>query len=562
MAYYAQQEGSNYAVFNDQAQRVSTTSADGLVGYGLSTTNLGSAAPVAQGIPVQPTSTGTQQPVTPAVTKAPPPPLPDELYSSVSSAVGSGIMTAAQAQNYLQSYISSGEYGGSIDTSKLFPTGTTYTTDNGQQVQFDNTGTGSTVSLTPTTNVSATNAQGMPLSQIGSTVTPPSSSGTYSPPAATAPSVADSFNTTLSATVTNMQNALATSLSTQSQNYQTQIDQLNTQNESYQSAAELGLSDESSVVSQESQQKQAALDQENAEFQENYTARQNLVGQLQTLLTQGQTAITQMQGTTGLSSIMTPRIASTLSNVQAQAGVITAALSAYDTQIGLAQTQLKSATDAITSIYGDQISYYQSVVSFYENSQSENDKSITTLSADQKTYIDAQIKDAQDAITTAQSNADAFQKAFLDPTTALAYAKAGVTLTDSAAQIASKLLSQATAEGNQYTAPFKLGNDWVQKDTQTGEIKSVVSAAAPASQTYTFTPTLKTQLLGTGETSASIDQLQSDIGKYGAQYVLDNGQGLSDATKQVIETEFNIQPTPTPSAPAKPFNILQPSTWI
>lgn len=59
MAYYATQEGGNYAVFQD-GKRVSTTSSAGLVGFGLSSTSLGTAGGAA---PAQtPTQTQTVAP--------------------------------------------------------------------------------------------------------------------------------------------------------------------------------------------------------------------------------------------------------------------------------------------------------------------------------------------------------------------------------------------------------------------------------------------------------------------------------------------------------------------
>ncbi len=58
-----------------------------------------------------------------------------------------------------------------------------------------------------------------------------------------------------------------------------------------------------------------------------------------------------------------------------------------------------------------------------------------------------------------------------------------------------------------------------------------------------FTPTQQLDLQKAGETAASITQLEKDVNQYGPQYVLDNGQGLSSATKQWIQATYSVSPT-------------------
>jgi hypothetical protein len=284
---------------------------------------------------------------------------------------------------------------------------------------------------------------------IGSTVNPPSAQGTPTLPNANAPSVADQFNTSLAATLQAQQNQLAQSLQSQQQSYQTKIDALQKQSEQAQHMQELGLASEKSVVGRETQEKQAALEEEQAQFQKNYDARQKLVDQLGTLLTTGQQVIEQMKGTTGLSSIMSPRISQTMADVQGQAGVITATLSAMSDQIGLAQNQLSSSLNAITSIYHDQLAYWDNVISFYNDQEKVADAKASSLSKDQQVYVNAQIQMLHDNISNTQKTTDLISKAFLDPQTALVYSTAGVSLTDSPAQIGQKL---ATYEAVQVIA--------------------------------------------------------------------------------------------------------------
>lgn len=370
---------------------------------------------------------------------------------------------------------------------------------------------------------------------IGNPVIPPNTSGVAPTlPNATAPTLADQFNTSLSTTLQSQTAQLAQELQTQTANYQSKIDALNQQTSEYRQLESAGLANENSTVAAETSAKQAALEQEQQQFEQNYTARQALVDQLSTLLTTGQSVIQEMQQTTGLSSIMSPRIAKTMTDVQAQAGVITATLSAMSDQIGLAQNQLKSATDAITSIYGDQISYWQSVVSFYDSQAKDTTSQISSLTAAQKTYVDAQIQTLQDKITSTQTTATIIQKAMLDPTTALAYSKAGVTLSDSPEQINAKLAVYEQAQQNVWSAPKLVGGDYIQTNNLTGETRTVVSNVSNGGGT---TPSSGAYPRGTMPASQYVDLALRRLGLTYAQAVAQIPKGqmgvIDNATGQV-----------------------------
>jgi hypothetical protein len=350
---------------------------------------------------------------------------------------------------------------------------TAVTLGNGQTIYYDHTGQAYDAqgNLEPAATIAA--------STISNPVTPPSGAGTPTLPNANAPSIADQFNTSLSATLQAQQNQLAQSLQQQTQNYQTKIDAMQKQSEQYQHMQELGLASEKSVIGQETADKQAALEQEQQQFKQNYDARQKLVDQLQTLLTTGQSVIEQMKGTTGLSSIMSPRISQTMADVQGQAGVITATLSAMSDQIGLAQNQLTSSLTAITSIYHDQLAYWDNVINFYNDQQKVADAKVASLSKDQQAYINAQIQMLQDRVSQTQKTTDAIQQAFLDPKTALIYSTAGVSLTDSLAQIGQKLATYQAAQAAVWSEPQQIGNKYVQTNTVTGEVRTVAAPTQP-----------------------------------------------------------------------------------
>jgi hypothetical protein len=118
----------------------------------------------------------------------------------------------------------------------------------------------------------------------------------------------------------------------------------------------------------------------------------------------------------------------------------------------------------------------------------------------------------------------------------LAGAKTIEELTALAGQIASKPVAQTTSTVN-------VNGHTLLIDSKTGTtIKDLGTSTTSSGNTYSFTPTVKTQLLGAGNTMATISQLESDIATHGAQYVLDNGQ-MDSATQQAIETEFGITKT-------------------
>lgn len=233
-----------------------------------------------------------------------------------------------------------------------------------------------------------------------------------------------------------------------------------------------------------------------------------------------------------------------MTDVQAQAGVISAALSAYSDQIGLAQNQLKSATDAITSIASDQINYYQNIVSFYNNQQKTNDTQIVSLTKTQQTYIDGQIQILQDQVTQTQQTATQISQAMLNPTTALAYAKAGVSLTDSPALINQKLATYAQAQQMQWSAPKAVGGDYIQTNTVTGETRTVVSNVSGG----TPSPTNPSYAKGT---MASKQYVELSLQRAGLQYqnalsqvpagkvgVIDNATGQIGS---ILPTEYNTK---------------------
>lgn len=278
-------------------------------------------------------------------------------------------------------------------------------------------------------------------SSIGNPITPPTAGGGATPTFSTpgGANTADTYTQSLMTQIENMRASLEAENTKRTTENQAKIDALDKKQADLQSLQDLGMSDLKGTVASETAAKQAQLDLEKQRFDENYNASQSLINEMDGLLTTGNQVIQQMKDTTGLASIMEPRIAKTMSDVAARAGVIQAVLAARSGQMGQAQNQLKSATDAISSIYTDQINYYKTLQDFYSNAKTKNAAQLVTLNADQKGYLDFKLKTLADDLKRTQDAADIISNAMMDPDTALAYGQAGVTLNDTTQQIMGKL---------------------------------------------------------------------------------------------------------------------------
>lgn len=110
--------GGLYEVFKD-GQRVSTGTAGALSMYGLSPTKLSTQPTTVVETP------STQTSYVPPPTFAPPP-VSEAQYQSIRQMVSGGQLTPQGAVDELNKQIKSGQYSGSVDTSRLFPSDFSY----------------------------------------------------------------------------------------------------------------------------------------------------------------------------------------------------------------------------------------------------------------------------------------------------------------------------------------------------------------------------------------------------------------------------------------------------
>lgn len=171
---------------------------------------------------------------------------------------------------------------------------------------------------------------------------------------------------------------------------------------------------------------------------ENFNANQNLVDELDQLLTEGNNLIRQQQEVTGLAAVRNPRIQKAMDDVTARAGVIQAVINARNGQISVAENMIDRTINAIAADRQDQISYYETILNL-------NRQDIISLSEESQKIAEEQLNLKKGDLQRAQATADYVKQLLIDPATASLMAEGGVKLTDSIEQINQKVASAVYA---------------------------------------------------------------------------------------------------------------------
>lgn len=183
---------------------------------------------------------------------------------------------------------------------------------------------------------------------------------------------------------------------------------------------------------------------ENAErerlfINQNFEANQQLINELDTLLTEGNALIEQQKGVTGLAAVRNPRIQKTMDDVSARVGVIQAVINARNGQIAVAENMIDRSIDAITADRQDQISYYETILGL-------NNRDIISLDKQSVDLANEQLDLKKGDLERAQKTADYIKELLINPETAQMMGDAGVKLTDSVEQINAKLQTASYAK--------------------------------------------------------------------------------------------------------------------
>ena len=234
-------------------------------------------------------------------------------------------------------------------------------------------------------------------------------------------------------------------------------------------------------------------ERERLHINENFEANQKLVSELDTLLTEGNDLIRQQKDVTGLAAIRNPRIQKSMDDVAARAGVIQAVLSARNGQISTAENLIDRSINAISTDRKERLSYYETILNL-------NNRDILSLDASQKTIAQEEVNIAKSFLENAQKNADYFKQLLINPATASLMGEAGVMLTDTPEQVATKL-GQASYKKEVADLSNKMaiaGNTPVY-DTSTVPANQLVTMTDSRGKTYYFKKDEKT--LSTAQTT-------------------------------------------------------------
>lgn len=177
--------------------------------------------------------------------------------------------------------------------------------------------------------------------------------------------------------------------------------------------------------------------------EENYFKNQSLANELEGLLNEGNVLIAQQKGQPIGQQLLNKRVNKTLSDISARTGVIEAVMAARNSQIGQAYNLIDRSVQAMTADRKDQLSYYETVLDFYQNAKDEEGKKLFKLEGEKSGLIQEQIGLIKHDLAQAEQNAQHIKDLMQDPDTAAFMAQAGVTLNDTPDVVNQKMAAQS-----------------------------------------------------------------------------------------------------------------------
>jgi hypothetical protein len=191
---------------------------------------------------------------------------------------------------------------------------------------------------------------------------------------------------------------------------------------------------------------------------EDFDNRRRIVGELETLLSQGNALLTQQQGLPVSQRVVQQRASRALQDIQARAVVLNATLSGIDGNISTAREIISAASGAIRASWQDTLNYNNTLLALIESGE-------LSIEAEHEKYAQAQVSLAENELNRIDGTVDYIKQLMIDPETSQAIAQSGVTLNDDISTVNRKLAeytereevqdfkNQLTAEGYEYV-PF------------------------------------------------------------------------------------------------------------
>lgn len=347
---------------------------------------------------------------------------------------------------------------------------------------------------------------------------------TYNPPTPAAPTVSEAYINSMLETLEKQRLALENMYKTQQANAKTEKDTAQKKQDELIKKQEDILTENVQPLTTAFRSDLEKSERERLSVEKNYADNQKLTDELDTLLTNINAELQAAKNVTGLASIRNPRIAQATEEMTARVGVIEATMAARNNQITVANNLIDRTVTAMTADRNDQLNYYNSLLNFYDSQAETEGEKVSTASTEEKKWLENQVSLIENDLKTTQTNVDYIKNLMLDPNYATLAAQSGVTLNDTPTQVQEKFAKyyynkEVTDTGNEmsqngynfitpeeaktkpegsvitqtdskgvvrnyykplevtetWSEPYKLGGDWVQKNTKTGEIRTAVN---------------------------------------------------------------------------------------
>jgi len=269
---------------------------------------------------------------------------------------------------------------------------------------------------------------------------------TYTPPPTTAYNEMNSYTASMLATLEQQKTALETEYNNQLKNIQTQKDTAQANQDALIAQQKNTIEGEVKDLTTPFRVDLETAERQRLKVEENFFANQQLTNELGTLLTDIQTQLQAEKNITGLASIRQPRIAQATELATARVGTIEAVMAARNNQITVAENMIDRTVGAITADRQDQLSYYNSLLNFYDSQADAEGNKVITLSKQEQDLISNKVDLLKADLAQSQANADYIKKLMLDPNYATLIGKSGVTLNDSPTQVQQKFANYSYQE--------------------------------------------------------------------------------------------------------------------
>lgn len=185
------------------------------------------------------------------------------------------------------------------------------------------------------------------------------------------------------------------------------------------------------------------------DYKTEYSSRKSMGDELATLATMYANELAKPQPV-AIASVATGRLNNTKEQYVGRISALQAGISAIDGNISMAQTFIDRGIETVNSDRQDRLSYLNFIQGLATTEKTDLKNKLLTLTKDEQTAIDNEIKIIQDKITETENNKKFMQTLFTDTQTAQTAIKSGVNLTDTPDQAVKKMSDYIKAHPNEF----------------------------------------------------------------------------------------------------------------